>query len=771
VLEFQAIRERIQFHCETPLAGEYASELLPSYDAREVWASLELTREAHDALARHSTPTLGAIGDPREPLALASKGGVLGGAELFQIAEALSVMRALKAFLEARRTDIPRLSEYAEALPDHRKLEQQLMDGLEPDGTVKDSASPALESLRSRKKSAVQRIQERVQSYISGKTRELLSDPIFTVRDGRYVLPVKAENRGKLRGIVHDTSATGQTLFVEPEDVLQLGNALREIEAAERTEIQRLLILWSGRVGSIADEAIGGIEAASRIDFYLAKARLAYEMRGTLPQTSQRPHSISIQGGRHPLLDKDRVVPIDIQVAQGASVLITGPNTGGKTVAIKCVGLFALMAQSGLFLPALDVRFSPFTQVWADIGDEQSLQQSLSTFSGHIRNITQAIQGLRPGALVLLDEIGAGTDPAEGAALARSVLTALADGGAAILASTHYGELKAFAYDREGFTNAAMEFDPKSLQPTYRLLMGAPGASQALRIAERYGIPKAIIEQARESLGESAQDLAAMIERLETAQRLARIAQGEADRRSSDLKKAEERAQRKLAEAEEIRKNAHARANEVIESALREIRMEASRLFDELKASPPDQRVIQRIRKDLRELDEVGREFAGEFLPKSRREELPRVSKGSAVRIEGFSQPGTVLADPKDGHVPVQVGMVKITVPLDRIELVEKTLAPARPRSNIGLQRTLSANTEIDIRHAHVEEAMGLLEKFLDDAVLAGLSNVRIVHGKGEGILRKATRSLLKGYRGVTAFRDGEPGEGGQGVTIAEFER
>lgn len=769
VLEFQAIRERLRFHCETPIAAASASELSPSFDAEQVWSELDLTREAHEALAKHSPPSLGAVVDLRNALNLASKGAVLGGVELFRIGEALSVMRSLKAFLESRRSDLPRLSAYAASLPDQRRVEEQLLDGLEPDGTVKDAASPALAGLRARKKGAIQRIQDRIQAYISGKTRELLSDPIYTMRDGRYVIPLKAENRGKIRGIVHDTSSSGQTIFIEPEDVLQAGNALREIEAAERDEVQRLLLVWSGRVGAIAEEASGGIEAASNVDFALAKARLAYEQRATMPQPTPRPYSIEIQGGRHPLLESGTVVPLDLAVGCNQSVLITGPNTGGKTVAIKCVGLFVLMAQAGLFLPALDVKFSPFTQVWADIGDEQSLQQSLSTFSGHIRNISEALKGLRPGALVLLDEIGAGTDPAEGAALAKSILLALEAGGAVVLASTHYGELKAFAYNETGFSNAAMEFDQKTLRPTYRVLMGSPGASQALRIAERYGIPRDVVERAKESLGDEALDMATMLEQLETAQRLARTAQSEADRRALALKKAEQTAARKLAEADEIRRTAHAKANEVIEAALREIRLEATRLFDELKASGHDTVAADRIRRELRDLDKVGREFASEFLPKDRRE-APEVHKGAAVRIEGVTQPGTVMEEPRDGHVPVMVGKVRMTVPVERLELASPPVPERRPGPNIRLQKTMHATTEIDLRHLRAEEALRELEKFLDDAVLAGLDGVRIVHGKGEGVLRKATQDLLRHYHGVRGYRDGEPAEGGQGVTIATLE-
>ncbi len=480
VLEIEAIAERLQSRCETSLGVALASSIQPTFDPIKVWQLLALTGEAHEALAKHQVPSLGSIRDLRQPLKIASKGGVLGGQELFQIADALSGMRNLKTFLAARKVDMPKLSPYGESLPEARKVEEQLFDSLDPDGTIKDSASVTLGQLRQKKKNTTARIQERIQSYATGKTRDLLSDPIYTVRDGRYVVPLKAENRGKIRGIVHDTSASGQTIFVEPEDVLQLGNSLREVQAAERTEELKILTQLSTKVGTIAEEMTGGLEAASQVDLAFAKARLGYDMKGTMP-IPQGQAWIHIQGGKHPLLDPTNTIPLDLSVGMGSSVLITGPNTGGKTVAIKTVGLFVLMAQAGLMPPALDIKLGPFSQVWADIGDEQSLEQSLSTFSGHIKNIAEALRTLKRGALILLDEAGAGTDPAEGAALAQAILTEMAKRGGAILASTHYGELKAFAYNTEGFQNAAMEFDPKSLRPTYRLIMGAPGASQALR--------------------------------------------------------------------------------------------------------------------------------------------------------------------------------------------------------------------------------------------------------------------------------------------------
>lgn len=772
VLEFGAIRERLQYHCETTIAAALADELTPSLDASEVTTLLAETRQAHELLAKHSAPSLGPVRDYRQTLQRIGKGGSAGGEELFGIAEAMSVMRSLKALLSHIRADYDRLWPRVEFVPEHPRLEEAIFGSVEPNGEVKDGASQALAGLRQRKRSVSARIVDTIQSYTSGSRRELLSDPIYTIRDGRYVIPLKAENKGKIKGIVHDTSGSGQTVYLEPEDVLQLGNQLREVESAEREEVQKILAALSAKLGAVAGEVIGGIETVAALDLVLAKARLGFAMKAAMPQTGD-PHSIQVQGAKHPLLDPQVVVPLDLAVGgRNGSVLITGPNTGGKTVAIKAIGLFVCMLQAGLMVPALDVRFGAFTQLWADIGDEQSLQQSLSTFSAHIKNIGEALNALKPGALVLLDEVGAGTDPAEGAALARAILAQMSSRGATILASTHYGELKAFAYSTEGFTNAAMEFDAKTLRPTYRLLVGAPGASHALKIAERYGIPKDVVEAAKTGLGDQHLDVAAMLERLEQAQKLARIAQGDADRRTSDLKKREAEAAKKLAEADEIRRNASAKAQGLIEEALRQIRLEAATIFEDLKKSGVDQKTVEKARGQLRELQEVGQDFADEFKPREKAKREVATSTwtvGQSVRVEGFPQTGVLLSEPKDGKAQVQIGPLKMTVKVSQLVPVAGERPREKPRVNIGLQKAQTATTEIHLRGTRAEDAMEELEKFLDEAVLAGLPSVRIVHGKGEGILRQLTRQMLSRNPAVKNYREGEPAEGGAGVTIATF--
>ncbi len=775
VLEYGSVLERLANECETPLGAERALALEPDFEEEEVWDALELTASAHELLAKDSPPALSAVRDLRGALDRAAKGGSLAGEDLFRIAECLSAMRQCRRFLESRKEGHPRLWRIAEPIPEAPRLEQALFDALEPSGDLKDSASPELVRLRRQIRSTQARIVERIQGYVAGKARELLSDPIYTIRDGRYVIPLKAEYKGRIKGIVHDTSASGQTVYLEPDDVLQMGNALREAESAEREECERILAELSEKVGEVAEEASSGIELASEIDLLFAKARLGYAWNGVLPERA-RGHGIAIEGGRHPLLDPETVVPLTLSLGFAEDgLLITGPNTGGKTVAIKTVGLFALMAQSGMMPPATHVRLGPFTQVWADIGDEQSIEQSLSTFSGHVKNIAEALKGLKDGALVLLDEIGAGTDPAEGSALAKALLTTFQARGARVLASTHYGELKAFAYSQSRFSNAAMEFDPKSLQPTFRLIPGAPGASHALKIAERYGLPSDVVRLAREGLSAEQRDVSDMLEQLEEAQRESRSVQSEADRRAGELAEKLAQAESKLAEAEEARRSAFARATAQVEDALREIRLEAEHVFEQLKRDAGDAKAIERAREDLKALQELGKELGRSLKPEPLADPSGRpLEKGMRVRVEGYSQIGVLLDDPPSGggsekaSLTVQIGPLKVKAAPDRISAVDT--APDFERSarrSPTLQKAMHARQEIHLRAARAEQALEDLERFLDDAVLAGLSSVRIVHGKGGGVLRKVTQEFLRKHPQVASFRLGEAGEGGDGVTVA----
>ncbi len=766
VLEFQSILERLAGFCETGIGATWALDLKPAFDLPSVARLQGETADADEVYNKLSPPGFQGVQDDRGELKRASKGGVLDGRELYRTGCALRTGRAWKQLLGGQSDVFPHLAPRADAITEDRKLEEKILDAVQSDGSIPDSASTRLAELRAKKKQTGIRIQERLQQYLSGKTRDLLSDPIFTVRDGRYVLPLKAENRGKIRGIVHDTSASGQTIYLEPEDVLQLGNSLRETQGAERTEENRILGELSKYVGSNYEMLVANLDILAELDLIFAKAKLGHSMKGVLPKLIGTA-SIKVDGGRHPLLDPDKVVPLDLSLATKANVLITGPNTGGKTVAIKAIGLFVLMAQCGMMVPAREVELGPFTQVWADIGDEQSLQQSLSTFSGHIKNIAEALKWAKPGALALFDELGAGTDPAEGAALAAAILKTLDSRGVAILASTHYGELKAFALKNESFVNAAMEFDGKTLRPTYRLLMGAIGASHALKIAERYGIKTEVVEEAKVNLGDQHLELADMMQRLETAQKLARVAQSEADRRADEIRVTEQRLAKKLKEAEDSAKRANERASEAIESGLRELRLEAADIFEQLKKAPQSPTANANVREKLALVQEKGNRLARNFKQPPRHSEkpAPRLILGDSVRMSGLAQTGIVMAvEGKD--VTVQMGAMRMTVLAHRLEKVVAPMREAR-QNKLSFQKSLHTSTELHLRHMRAEEAIQELDKFIDDAVLAGHSQVRIVHGKGEGVLRKITQETLKKHAHVRDHRDGEATEGGQGVTIA----
>jgi len=771
VLEFDRILSLLVAQCENERAAGLAGELSPSFDPVVVTHLQQQTAEAYDLLGTESLPNLGRVGNYERQLHTAAKGGVLDGGVLWRIGDSLTVMRLVISLARSRRESLPALWPLIDSFPELKALEEKLLTSLDPDGEVLDDASPELARARKAKNSAASRVLDRIQAY-TNKNRDLLSDPIYTQREGRYVIPLKSEHRGKIRGIVHDTSASGQTIFLEPSDVVDAGNALREAEAAERAEVARVLLDLSSRVGNQAQVLIDGMIAAAELDLVLAKAKLGYEMKAVAPR-SATDGSLWIQQGRHPLLDPAIAIPVTLDLGQGFDgLLITGPNTGGKTVAIKTVGLYVLMNQCGMMVPAGDAGIGVFSQVWADIGDEQSLQQSLSTFSGHIKNIAEAAQNLKPNALVLLDEVGAGTDPAEGAALARSILLHLHSKGAKIMASTHYGELKLFAFNTPRFMNAAMEFDTKSLKPTYRLLVGAPGASHALRIAERYGLPKSITEAARESADETAQDVSRMLEKLEITQKQAQKAQSEADRLTARLKQIETETSKKLTEAEEARRDARKKAAETLDAALREIRLESQDIFDELKANYSPQG-LEKARQRLKDMQSAGSDLAEEMRPAKPKSTAPNTSlhKGMSVRSESYKQVGTVLEPPKGDKVLVQMGLLKMSLPVQDLTVVtEAAQAPKhKPKKNLGLEKAQSLGVEIQLIGMRAEVAEDQLTKFLDDAILAGYPSVRIVHGKGEGILRNLTALTCRKHRGVSTFREGEPGEGGAGVTIAYF--
>ncbi|MBX3095299.1 MAG: endonuclease MutS2 [Fimbriimonadaceae bacterium] len=773
VLDFGEIRNQLAAECETSLGRPLALTIAPTFDAMLAQQKVARTREATEWQDR-GWGSMAGLHDVREPVRLAGKGGTLEGLVLARIARYLEIAGEFRESLISGNA-WPQLVLLAESLPQLATLKQKLDRSLDLDGNVKDEASRILGGLRSKRNTLAQRSLDRIQSYLSGSTRALLSDPIYTQRDGRYVLPLKAENKGKIKGIVHDTSASGLTVFVEPQDVLALTNDLRETEGKIREEERRILTDLSRAVGGEVEALQSGLDAFAEIDLVRAIVRLGDKQGGCIPEVGDGPW-IKIETGRHPLLDRQIAVPFSLEIGGEIDVvLITGPNTGGKTVTMKAVGLAVAMSQCGMMPCARSVSMGCFRQIWADIGDEQSLQQSLSTFSGHIKQIAAALAEIKPHALVLLDEAGAGTDPAEGSALARAILLAFQEAGAKVLASTHYGELKLLATQSPGFQNASMEFDRKSLRPTYRLLVGVPGSSHAFHIAERYGIPKSVIETAETAIDPEVKSLAETIARLEQSEKLARTAQSEADRLAARLRVVEKDLEEKVAEATEVRTKVRSRAATELEEVLREIRIEAADVFASLKKDRSDE-ALTKARKRLDDLQDVGQSFVKEMRPAIAKPKPAIVNqtvvKGSRVRLRGLNQEGTVLDEPKGKAVAVQVGSLRMNVALSELDILA---APVTPKSNPKasrsghVQRAQNAQRELHLRRLRAEEAADTLEKFIDDAVLAGLPNVRIVHGKGEGVLRGLTRDILRAHKDVKSFGDAAADQGGDGVTEAEL--
>ncbi len=775
VLEFNLIRSKLSDHCESELGKTRAHQLMPDWNAELVWKNQDLSREA-DRVSQHGIPSLKGLRNLSEDVKMASRGRQLDGVTLWRTGQSLLVLSRLQDSLLNLIEDDSALFGLFSQIPDLADLGFRLDSSLDGDGSVLDGASIELSRLRTSATQFAKNSVDLIQKYVSGRQRDLLSDPLFTQRNGRYVLPLKAEHRGKIRGIVHDSSASGQTIYVEPDDVVSITNRHREALAMAKAEEERILAELSGLVGLNATEIVLGLDAGGAFDELFARVRLKIEWSGCWAEPSSTPAFLNLQNARHPGLEYSIAVPLSIQLGgELRGVLITGPNTGGKTVAIKTVGLAVALVQSGLPVPAVHCDFGVFSQIWADIGDEQSLQQSLSTFSGHIKNIAAALKSMKKDCLVLMDEVGAGTDPAEGAALAQALLVAFRDGGAIILASTHYGELKLFASSEDGFVNASMEFDLKSLGPTYRFLMGTPGSSHAFRIAARYGIPDNVIEKAEAGFSQQEKDISRMIEELESAQKRARQAQSEADRLAARLRKLEAETDEKLAAAEDARTKVRRRMSEELDELLRQMRIEAVELFDAVKKNPT-QKSIDHARAKLADLQDVGKSFSRDLRPAEKivkAASIGEIQKGMQVKVLGLNVTGVVLEPPKGKKVSVQAGALRMDVEINKlipIGMIQPTAVKSKRRSSkLVVEKAISAQKEIHLRHYRAEDAKEELEKFVDDCLLAGLQRVRIVHGKGEGVLRKVTREYLRSHSGVAKFYDGDAEEGGQGVTIVEF--
>ena len=772
LLEFPAVRERLAGLTQFPPSRRLAEALEPSNDPVIVARGLDETDQARAVLEDRPGVGIGAARDIGPWVERAARGGRLDPAHFLEIAETLDATARLATSLaDERRPLLRELGRELHALPAVRST---LARSFDPVGELLDTASPRLGGLRAAVRVAYDRLRRRLDALVNAELGSALQEPIVTLRNGRYVVPVKAEARSRVKGIVHDASGSGQTLFVEPLVVVELGNAWREAQAAERDEIERILDELSVLVAANAAALRDTLAALARFDLWAAKAQLAGELDAVRAETIDRPE-VELLGARHPGLT-GRVVPIDVRLGGDYTALVvTGPNTGGKTVTLRTLGLLALMHQAGLHVPAAaGSRLPVFRDVFADIGDEQSIAQSLSTFSGHLRSIVRIVEAAGPHTLVLLDELGAGTDPTEGSALAQALLDHFIAAGALVAATTHYAELKAYAHTTPGARNAAVEFDLETLSPTYRLTIGLPGGSQAFAIAERLGLPDPIVADARSRLTESQLTFEATLAAI-------RATEGETAEALDRARTAETRAAEALRVAEDERRRARRERDEAVRAA----RVEADRLVDELRDEVRSaRRALERETVTAPALDAaLGRaETIAGRLPEA--EPSPPVAPaeprtwrvGERARSRSGGWEGRIAALEKGGRrATLETGGMRVTVGVEDLgEAVDggSTTGSRDATSSIGalrIERTRSVASSLDLRGARVDDALDALGRYLDDAALAGLGRVTIIHGLGTGALRDAVRSEAAGHPLVKSLRPGERGEGGDGATIIEL--
>jgi DNA mismatch repair protein MutS2 len=773
VLEYDKIKALLERHCASSLGKDLARRLQPRTEAAWIADRLAETSEACKALAERGAFPLGGLQDIRGLCRKAQVGAMLDGPELLRVRDVLRVIRLMKAFLPDQDR-YPRLAALIGRLGEYSGLERELLRCITDEGQVHDDASPELRRLTDRARTLHDRARARMESILrSPDHRTAIQDPIITMRSGRYCIPVKAERLGALRGIVHDRSASGATLFVEPEPVVEINNEVREVELERDEEVRRILLGLSASVGEQAGEIQADVVTLGQIDFIVAKARLSEALRATEPRLAEAGW-LYLRRARHPLLTGD-VVPVDLWLGRKfRTLVITGPNTGGKTVTLKTVGLLVLMAQSGLHIPADDgSEVGPFEQVFADIGDEQSIEQSLSTFSSHMTQIVRAVREVGDNALVLLDEIGAGTDPEEGTALAQAILRHLHDRGARTVATTHYSALKAFAYDQPGMENASVEFDPQTLRPTFHLRIGVPGSSNALLIARRLGLPEEILDSARAGLSAETVAVEKAIRRMEKSRRRLDRKRQAVGRDQSRLDDLMQQYEQKLAALNERRRAAMADGFEEAREIVRRAEQRADAILAELRKQPRESKKTQELKRELIVLDEQVRreqaEHAMEDRPSSQRRPVESVRPGDRVYVCSLRTEGEVLSAGEDGQVELQVGVMQMTVDLRDLEWPEEPPGEEARSRRIEIEKSMRLPEELHVLGLTVEEAKLEVDKYLDDAHLAGVPSVRIVHGKGTGALRRGLHEYLRHHPHVKSFALAERHEGGDGVTVVQL--
>lgn len=783
-LEYNKIIDMLTEKADSEPGKRLCRKLLPSTDLEEIVRNQKLTEDALGRLFKVGSTSFGSNSDLNFSIKSLEIGSTLSIVELMKIASMLDNVSRIKTYGKKDREDAPddSLTEYFEQLTPLTQVANEINRCILAEDEIADDASPKLKSIRRSMLQTNEKVHSQLNSMLAGAYRTYLQDAVITMRNNRYCIPIKAEYKGQVNGMIHDQSATGSTYFIEPAAVVELNNKIRELELEEKEEIGVILASLSAMAGEHTEELSANQKLMTELDFIFAKAKLAMDMNATTP-IFNTDHYINIRKGRHPLLDRKKVVPIDINLGKDFDLLIiTGPNTGGKTVSLKTVGLFTLMGQAGLHIPALDrSELSIFSEVYADIGDEQSIEQSLSTFSSHMKSIVHILKHADADSLCLFDELGAGTDPTEGAALAIAILNYLHDRGIRTMATTHYSELKIYALSTSFVENACCEFSVETLQPTYRLLIGIPGKSNAFAISSKLGLSDEIINAAREQIGNEDKSFEDVISDLEQSRITIEKEQREIAEYKERIRTLQEQLQQKnekLDQAKDrILREANEKAKEILQEA-KDVADETIRDFNKAGAGTDIRELEkkrQKVRDKINEKNERLSLGANKKQPEKKTLDPKKLKKGDTVKIVSMGLKGTVstLPDAK-GALFVQCGIMRTQTNVKDLVLVDEATVttPTVQRTGAGkikMSKTLSVSTEINLLGKTVDEALPALDKYLDDAYLAHLPSVRVVHGKGTGALRSAVHNHLKRLKYVKEFRLGEYGEGDAGVTIVTF--
>ena len=784
-LEYYKIIDMLEAFATSSIGKNKCRQLRPLDNLTEIETMQQETADALSRIYQKGSLSFSGVKDVRGSLKRLEVGSTLGIGELLAIRSLLENASRAKAYSrrETENEHTDSLDNMFELIEPLSPLATEIGRCILSEDEISDDASTGLRQVRRSMKLTNDKIHTQLSSFVSGNSRTYLQDAVVTMRNGRYCIPVKAEYKSQVPGMIHDQSSTGSTIFVEPMTIVRLNNEMRELEIQEQKEIEMILSNLSQLAAENLDAIFDDVKLLSELDFIFARAQLAKSQNATEPRFN-RDRIIDIKKARHPLIDKHKVVPIDIRIGETFDLLIvTGPNTGGKTVSLKTVGLLTLMGQSGLHIPAFDnSRLSVFREVYADIGDEQSIEQSLSTFSSHMTNVVRFMETADFDSLVLFDELGAGTDPTEGAALAIAILSTLHDRGIRAMATTHYSELKVYALSTPGVENASCEFDVETLRPTYRLLIGVPGKSNAFAISQKLGLPLSIIERAKEQISQEDETFEDVLSNLEESRKTIESEREELASYKEEIKTLKEQLEAKQDKLDQRKERIIAEANEEAHRILREAKDYADqtmRIFNKAGKDSMSAKELEKHRSDLRKkMDKAGKKVALKTPQKQKSTLRPQdLSLGDSVKVMSLNVKGTVSSKPDSkGMLFVQMGILRSKVHISDLQLIDEPVitGPALSRTGAGkikMNKSASVRTEINLLGKTVDEAISELDKYLDDAYLAHLSSVRIVHGKGTGALRKGVHNYLKRLKYVQDFHLAEFGEGDAGVTIVEFKK